>query len=91
MIDDTKQLALSALRIYRKDDVSLGELEVVELDNLRVEHHLEDALSILLVVHSHYVDIVAGVLILESERNRITVGAHSSGGDLLADPSGHEV
>ena len=67
---------MSALRVNTEDVVALLDLDVAELNDRGIEHHLINLLGVGLMVHSYNVDVVAGILILESLVARVSLLAH---------------
>ena len=64
-INNTELFSLTALRVYTEYVITLLELQVPKFDDLCIEHHLEDFLSVVLLIDCHNIQIVAGILILK--------------------------
>lgn len=89
-VHNSQLLPLPALRVDREDLVAFLQLKVAELNDLRVEHHLEHPLGAPRS-RSHHVQVVARILVLESADHGLPLLAHLGARDLSAPPSGHKV
>lgn len=82
MIDDSDHLTRTSGEVYGEDEITLGQLKV-KFDELSVEHHLEDLLSLILVVDCHNVQVVDGSGVLERFLNWLIVNLLLSHGSVV--------